>query len=293
MRKGILIFWLVSFLFLNSSFLLSNPKQREIKLNKSEELKREIRVLNLLNGLELTFEQMEMILRKAEESKKLRQDFETALYFREGEIERELEEIKTYLQDNRELPPSTIQRFHRLETEIKEEKFRIEKEIKEKVKEIKEILNEHQIYQLQKFIPCIIPPKGELRIGQTQDYHGLTRGIERIRQLPYRFYERKKDKIVIRTLEKMQLHVPRGVEIDDREMKRHISSVFAKARSLDEAEFEIQKERLAKELISPLKPQDLHNNLDWKIEALLVSPEIIPLLEKRIAKEIRTGGLKD
>jgi predicted metal-dependent RNase len=106
----------------------------------------------------------------------------------------------------------------------------------------------------------------------------------RIRELPYRFYERRKDEIVARTLERMKLHTSPRVEINEKEMKKHIHSIFEKARSLKDVEFEIQKDELAEELISPLKPQALSENshLTRKIEAFLLSPEIIPLLEERL-----------
>jgi hypothetical protein len=61
----------------------------------------------------------------------------------------------------------------------------MEKKIREKAEQIKEVLEEYQIYQLQELIPCTIPPERESRIGQAQDHKGLARGIERIRSLPF------------------------------------------------------------------------------------------------------------
>jgi len=293
MKKNIAICSLFTLFFLIPFFLLSQPKEE--KFDKSEGLKREIRLINLLNGLELNSKQMGMILTRGRETEKLRQEFEATLQLQQSEREQALEEIKSYLQDSREIPSTTTQRFHRIQTELKESRLNMEKRIREKAEEIKETLEEHQIYQLQEFIPCIIPPKGESRIGQAQDHKGLARGIERIRKLPYRFYERKKDEIVARTLERMKLHVPPRVEINEKEMKRHVHSIFEKARSLKDVEFEIQKDKLAEELISPLKPQTLSPNfvLIRKIEAFLLSPEIIPLLEERVESEGRASSLRD
>jgi hypothetical protein len=287
MRKKNLIFLLVFWLF-SPFFLLSTPEEKKTGFTKSDGLKREIRLLNLLNGLELNTEQMEMILVRAEECRKVRQEFETMLYHRKAEMESVLGEIKTYLEDNQELPPSLAQRFHRLETEHKEARMNMENKIKERALEVKEALNEHQLYQFKEFIPCIIPPKGELRIGQAQDYKGLTRKMERIRELPYRFYERKRDEIVERTLRGMKLHAPRGQEIDEKQLKNHISSVLDKIRSLKEAEFEIQKDKLAEELISPIKPQALAKNLsiNRKVEAFLLSPEIIPIIQEKLKQSV-------
>jgi hypothetical protein len=281
MKKIIFSYCLV-FLFLAPFVLQSQPKDK--KFNKSEGLRREIRLVNLINGLELDSEQMEIILTRAQEVEKLRQEFEARLRLGQAEMERVLEEIKSYRKHNQEVPSATAQSFHRLQTEFKESRFNLMEKTREYAKEIEETLEEHQVYQLQEFIPCIIPPKGELRIGQAQDHKGLTRGMERIRELPYRFYERKKDEIIARTLERMKLHAPLKVEINEKEMKKHIGSVFEKARSLKGVEFDLQKDNLAAELISPLKPQVLSSSssLSRKIEAFLLSPEIIPLIKERL-----------
>jgi hypothetical protein len=281
MKKRIFRTCLV-FLFLFPFFLQSQPKDK--KFSKSERLQREIRLVNLINGLELNSVQMEMILTRAREVKKLRQEFEAKLQLRQAEMERVLEEIKSYREHNQEVPSATAQSFHRLQKEFKESRLNLTEKTGEYAKEIEEMLEEHQVYQLREFIPCIIPPKGELRIGQAQDYKGLTRGIERIRELPYRFYERKKDEIINRTLKRMKLHAPPKVEINEEEMKKHIGSVLEKARSLKDVEFDLQKDKLATELVSPLKPQALSNSspLSRKIEAFLLSSEIIPLIEERL-----------
>ena len=281
MRKRIFLSGLALF-FLIPFFLLSQPKDE--RFGKSEEIRREIRLVNLINGLDLNSMQMEMILTRARETEKLRQESEAELRLRQEEMERVLEEIKFYRKDNQEVPSATVQRFHGLQKELRESRFALVEKIREQAREIERVLEEHQLYQLQEFVPCIIPPKGELRIGQAQGHQGLTRGMERIRELPYRFYEKRKDEIVTRTLKRMKLHALPRVEINEKDMKKHILSVFEKARSLKDVEFEIQKEKLAEELISPVKPQALSSQFQMirKIETFLLSQEIIPLLEERL-----------
>jgi hypothetical protein len=155
--------------------------------------------------------------------------------------------------------------------------------------EIEESLEPHQLYQLQEFVPCIIPPKGEKRIGQARDYKGLARSLERIRRIPSRFYQQRRDEIVRRTLEGLKLHAPFFSDLDEEEMKRHIESIYDEVRNLEDAEFEIQKERLAENLISPFKPEVPSNNLMRKIAGFLLSPEVIPVLEARIDRGDSAG----
>lgn len=281
-KEKIIIFWLAMVFFLNAGLLQGFQKFPGEKLDKVEELRREIRLLNLVNGLDLTPEQMEMILRNAEESKKLRERFKATLLLRKEEMEELLEEIKIYLEENREIPIPTAQNHNRLNKEMKKARFEMEEKIRDLAKDIEEGLEPHQLFQLQKFIPCIIPPKGEARIGQAENRMGLTRSLERIRRIPSRFYQRRKEEILSRTVEGMKIHVPLGVDINEEEMKRHIEAIYDEARSLEDAEFEIQKERLAEDLISPIKPEIPSHNLTRKIAGFLLSPEIIPILEEKI-----------
>ncbi|MGD2244991.1 MAG: hypothetical protein PVI11_00435 [Candidatus Aminicenantes bacterium] len=280
---GILVF------FLTSSLLWSLPELSKEKLEKTEEMRREIRLLNLINGLDLTPKQMEIVLENAEKNQRMRDEFEKVLLSRQEEMEAVLEEIRRYLRENKEIPPQTVQMHHRLDREFREARLKIQEEMKDLAKEIEESLEPHQVYQLQEFVPCIIPPKGEKRIGQARDYKGLTRSLERIRRIPSRIFQQRRDEIVWRTLDGLKLHAPFFSDLDQEEMKRHIELIYEEVRNLEEAEFEIQKERLAEDLVSPFKPEVPSNNLMRKITGFLLSAEAIPVLEARIDRGNSAG----
>ncbi|NIO48053.1 MAG: hypothetical protein GTN73_01240 [Candidatus Aminicenantes bacterium] len=281
-KEKILISWLVMVFFLNIGLFGGPTKFPAEKLEKAEQLQREIRLLNLINGLDLTQEQMEMILRSAEESKKLRERFIATLLYQQDKMEESLKEIKSYLGERKEIPPDVVQNYRRLDKEIKKARLEMQESVRDLARQIEEGLESHQIFQLQEFIPCIIPPKGEARIGQASNYKGQIRSLERIRRIPSRLYQTRKEEILSRTLEAMKIHVPLWVDIDEEEMKSHIQAVYDETRRLDDPEFEIQKKRLAEDLISPFKPDIPAHNLARKIEGFLLSPEIIPILEERI-----------
>ncbi len=270
--------------FLAGGLIAGNPEYSTEELEKTEELRKEIRLLNLLNGLEPNQDQLEIILVNARESKRLREEFESTHILRKKEMEAALEEIRGYLSEGRELPPSTVQNYHRLDREMKKIRMQIEERIKGLAQNIEECLEPHQLHQLKEFVPCIIPPKGEMRIGQASDNKGLTRSLDRIRRIPEGLYRMRKEEIIWRSLEGLKLHAPPFADIEEEELKRHIESIYDDARSLDGAEFEIQKERLAEEMISPLKPQIPSANLIRRIWNFLLAPEIIPILEERIVR---------
>ena len=272
----VVLILLVFPLCLGSPFLLGED------LNRTQKLRQEIIGLNLINGLDLSHDQMEIILQSAEESKRLREELQKSILLLSDDMETELEKIKSYLKKNQDIPPSTAQRFHRISNEIKRKKKEKEEKIGKLAGVVKENLEQHQLYQLQEFIPCIIPPKGELRIGQAGDNKGLVKNLERIRDIPYRLYERRKTEIINRTLQGLKLHIPSGVEIKEDELEEHIHYVFQIARNIDDTDFEIQKENLAEELVAPIKSSHPRNSMTRKIEAFLLCPEIIPILKERL-----------
>ena len=193
-----------------------------------------------------------------------------------------LEEIRSYLRENEAIPSQTVQKYHSLDRENREERLKIQEKMKEIAREVEGSLESHQLYQLREFVPCIIPPKGEKRIGQAKDYKGLTQGLERVRRVPSSVYQQRKEEIVSRTLEGLKLHAPPFSDRDDEEMKRHIETIYEDVRNLEDAEFELQKERLAEELISPFKLEIPSGNVMRKIAGFLLSEEVITVLEERL-----------
>jgi len=290
MKKGkVSVLWMVLAVFLTAGLLWGLPELSREKLEKTEELRREIRVLNLMNGLDLTQEQMEIILTSAREYQGLMARFEHIFLNSQDKMEAVLEEIRSYLRKDREIPSQTVQEYHRLDRESREERLKVQEKMKESAREVEECLEPHQLYKLREFVPCVIPPKGEKRIGQARDYKGLTRGLERIRRVPSSVYKQRKEEIVGRTLEGLKLHAPLFSDMDDEEMKSHVETIYDDVRSLEDAEFEIQKERLAEELISPFKPEIPSGNVMRKIAGFLLSEEVITVLEERLNQGDSTG----
>ncbi len=219
------------------------PRPRD----STEQLRHEIRLLNLVNGLELTPTQMSLILSRAREIKTLRENYENLFHLREAELENTLREIRTYLQENKEIPEEIVLRFHSLEMEQKKARLEIEERAQDFAREIEKSLEPHQIYQLEKYVPCIIPPKGESRIGQAIDYKGLFQKLERIRNIPDRIYERRKKMICERTVEEIKLRAGRLPGFNETEIVGKIGPFFDRVRALNAIDFEIQKEKLAED----------------------------------------------
>ncbi|MGQ9578032.1 MAG: hypothetical protein ACUVWQ_05370 [Candidatus Aminicenantales bacterium] len=252
-------------------------------LDEVDALRREIMVLNLVQGLELSFDQTQFLLEKARESQRLTEEARLNYNLRKPELLQIMAEIRKYRQENQEVPAELSRRFHALETEIKKEALRVQEALHSLAREVEKSLAPYQLNALEKYVPCVIPPKGENHIGQAVDLEGISWHLARIRNIPDRMYRVSKDEVVKRTLQRLKEKTGRALsEEATAEISSQLSAFYDEVRSLSEADFEIQKESLAKEFSELLKPKAPRLSLTQKIEAFLLRPEIIPFLENKL-----------
>jgi len=208
-------------------------------------LRREVQLLNLLNGLELSQEQMQVVLERAREAEEIRDSLRAEGDQNEADVLRVLRQFKAALMQGENVSDELRREWHALYGENRALMEQYEREMDRLAREIEAHLEEHQRYALERFVPCIVPPEGELRIGQAGGTAGIEAILARVRQIP----------------------PPRFIE---------------QARALSDVEFEVQKGDLAQQLKAlvevPAPP------LSAKIKAHLLDPHIIPLFEEKLEK---------
>ena len=287
-RKIILIILASVFCFVFVGLPGSSPifsQEKAFPQDETEVLRREIRVLNLVNGLDLSLRQMGLIRGWAQEGQRLLHESRLFYDSRRPELDQVLEEIKRYRLENKDVPQELAQRFHSLDTELKKERARVQESLQSLTRDTEKCLQQHQLHALDSYIPCIIPPKGESRIGQAVDVKGISERLARLRNVPGRVYKMRKAQIVGNTLEQMKVRAsPLFEEERTNEVAERLGDFYDRLRDLSDVDFEIEKESLAREFATLLKPQSRPLNLTQKIEAFLLAPEIIPILDARIEK---------
>ena len=262
--------------------LASFPAQDSRAQLETKDLRREIQIINLVNGLELSPAQRQIILNKALQSQQWRQEAQNFYLSKESELNIILEKIKNLRLENKEVPPELARQFHQLEDQLKKKKVDFQEKITSLAQEIEKALEPHQLYALQNYVPCVIPPKGESRIGQVLDVQGIGRRLARLRSLPDPLYQRRKHDIINQTIEGIKLRtgfIPDEATTADLTAK--LGDFYDCLRNLSEVDFEIKKEALAKEFMELTKPKLRPLALKQKIEIFLLSPEIISILEAR------------
>jgi len=244
-------------------------------------LRREVQLLNLINGLELTPEQMRFIVEKAQEAQELRQELQAEADAEE--MTGVLEEFRATLMAGENVSPDLAEQWHIVQGRLHTARDAYEAELTRIAGEVEEVLEEHQLYALEQYVPCVVPPEGELRVGQARGTDGGEAVLERLRALPAERFERHGKEIARRILERIREHMHGAVVILDEEAElERIAGLVEEARALSDVEFELQKESLVEELLAPYEAARPQREPTAVIARHLLDPAIIPLLEEKL-----------
>jgi hypothetical protein len=135
------------------------------EIERIKELTREIQILNLLNGFELTEEQGSTLKKYIREAEKLEREFEDYLEENGSLFEAGLEKSIEILQKGKPLPPSLKKEISSRNHQVKLPHRELEEGMLSIAKKVELTLAPHQVQQLEDYIPCLIPPPGTMRIG--------------------------------------------------------------------------------------------------------------------------------
>lgn len=242
----------------------------------------EIRLLNLINGLELNNDQIVFIIEQAQKAQEVREEFEKEL---NGHY-RICFDVLGRLRENRikdnEIDETLRNEVAKVVERLQECKQTMFEKLNDISENVKKYLDSHQLYKIEKYVPCLIPPPGEAKIGQNEEAVGLGKMLEKIRGIPDKIYEKRKSEIAERAVKRMKEHLPRGYIIDEEKEKREVLSILDKVRSLSDVDFELQKAELASKLKNKGVPPKLPIDVCAKIEEFLLNPLIIPLLKEKL-----------
>ncbi len=260
------------------------------------QLRQQISLSNLLNGLYLSNEQMRQVLSYAKEAETIRQRYRTqnaALASQMAEAFGALkEEVVVGNGISDEVGKRAVGFNHRtkaLREELGRELSRIEGKLTL-------ILTDGQKQTIREFKPCLLPPRklGQPeRAGQAHDAGPAVGMLKRVRQMPERRYLFRRDAIIARVFDR-QADVA-GLVMSDRERAQEhqrLAKLLDKVRNMPDVDFSLQKSALAEEVIRPIleteakhqqaieqlrRPNDLS-----KIGRFLLNPAIIPILERKL-----------
>ncbi len=245
--KNIMKYVLILIVFYFNTLPASDTKEKLTGLTK---LNHEIVLLNLINGLYLTNEQVESLIQKIEEAQMVKEDFYDQLNENKTEFKNILENLKKTLLQDKEISERLKNQIHQMKKQqhdledIKGEKLIILQ------KEVKEILSPNQLIVIDDFMPCTIPPKNG-RIGQSVETSSerLVQLLEKIRYMSQSKYDRVKDILVDMHIDKIEKYIQKFSKTEQNAYRQKILETYEKARKLSDKEFLMQKNTLAEGII--------------------------------------------
>lgn len=257
---------------------LSDPEQTRLFL----EQRSEIQVLNLVNSLFLTRSQMELILERAKMARIMSRLYDVRSEELLQVLNPYLVKLKETLAAGQEIPADLKEALNKARQEFETVKDNYGKQRLKLAADVKEVLNGSQLYIIDTYKPCLIPPPGPGLIGQAEKNEGVEKMLADIRALPQKKYERRKGALAAKIIAQVRKKLPAGFIIDDEKETDRIIIFFEEARKMEEVTFNLHKQELAEAFKSAYVIPKLPLDITVKIDKFLLDEKIINILKQRL-----------
>ncbi len=188
------------------------------QVKKIKEIRAEISLLNLLNGLYLSDEQSEELIPLAEEAVELRRKHRDTLAKHSDSYFLELGELRDGLYQPAGPKPEAKQKATASHAELEKKPLQ---ELVEQLGVLEDkarlILSDAQVAIVEDFKPCLIPPKNlrdPVAVGQASTTKREKKMLDMVRRMPDELYAEKKNKIaefIVKEAEHQKGEVPDDV----------------------------------------------------------------------------------
>ncbi len=263
-----------------------------------KDLKHTISFLNLLNGLNLTQEQLDKLIKLNKKYGETAVEYEKKYREVLDDEKSVLSELEEVVRQNKPIPKKLENRVHKVEERSREVKRVVDETNVKFIKTTESIFTEEQMEVIEDFEPCTIPPKNlsdPVRVGQASDNERVVSIMRRIRQMPQHMFDANLDGI----LDKHMEHLTKKKRLSDKEKqaeRERLKGFLNMVRNMEEVEFEINKDKLAEDYKWKDQAKELRKELDKvsrvrhpnrgqsKAARYFLDPKIIPVLEERLEK---------
>ena len=254
----------------------------------------DIQVMNLVNTLYLTTDQMRALTKLGAEAR----DEWSAIAAAQADLAHRarpvLERMRARLRRGQPLEPALLaqsDRFDRERREIGKQEEELEASY---LAAVRPLATANQVQMVSTFSPCTVPNASITnpeRVGQINDPSGIEQALRKLRTLP-------PDKAAAET-EALRKRIEADLvhrKLPDEEVARYagrVAEVAGKARALDDAAFKVEARGLAVSLGPPDHVAE-GKELDRRLVAYLLSPNLPPILAERLAGAgaIAVGGAR-
>ncbi|MBI4243910.1 MAG: hypothetical protein HY606_07460 [Planctomycetes bacterium] len=267
-----------------------------------DELHTDISLLNLLNGLNLSRDQIQRLITTAKEAEEISSDTNPINAFDREDMQIAIPTLAGIIPSLRQsmlLTTEQLYEIERLERDIKNKVHRKslkynKKQLNQLELEIEAALSANQKQAIIDFSPCLIPPKNlkdPVRVGQASDKSHYTHLLEKIRSVNPKKYEKDKKAILSEIISRAENHGGKFTDKEKADNLAKLEEIIDKTRNMTDSDFELSKNELADKLkfldLKETLKEELEkqfgdkNILAHKIKSNLLNPRVIPLLETR------------
>lgn len=242
--------------------------------------------LYLVNDLKLTGEQAKELIPVIKDAQVIKEEMDSKKDSIESQICDGLKTINDELAKNTDPSEGHFTKLIELRKEMKS----INEPYKEKGEALSErvnnILSEEQKNIINNYRPTAIfkgkeknrPENREKGKEPGKKMKKLQEILETARNVPDNEYKEKKDELLAKVSERMSRGNMSWSEIEAKISK--VSEMLDKARAMKKEEFETQKDTICSEMVSVAMGSKKQNS--GRIIRLLLNPDLLPVLEKRI-----------
>lgn len=256
----------------------------EIKDKKMQVIEEEIKINNLLNNLELRKEQLESIIRQAEDIERVRKDayvefrrYSGEVHLWEMRIKRQVESGKIFLDED------MSRGYFKTKEKLDRLFYRLNNRIKEAIKTVEGQMKDFQLEALDKYVPCIVPLFKDNLIGGTNKAIRIGYILRAARSIPAEKYKLAKDAVVSEKIGEIRDILCPSMELcDDNAAKEEVSKSIESARQMDDVEFKLYADKLGYELEQKIVREEPELSRQDRILRFLLSSQSTPILKKRL-----------
>lgn len=267
------------------------------------QLERDIPSLYLINGLCLSKEQAGKMASILENINKLETSYADKTSKIIARYERDLQkESNTILsmhhstmlkQEQKIINPSRAQRLSNARKEINKLRTERQQEIDTLADKVFDMLTDSQRSILEKFVPCFIPSRdfrNPERVGQATDNTSFVENLlEKLRNVDQKSKESLDDAVDV-ALDYLVPYVmhKRHIQYSDdvaekvrSELSKSLTRVVERLIKLSDADFALEKTKLAQEVVPPKENHEGMHALRWRISMYLLNTGIADVIKTR------------
>jgi hypothetical protein len=307
---AIAVIFALVFLSLNSSPALAfrqgvlfGDKELQQAQERVHRLHQDISLINLLNGLHLTRDQLTQILALAQKARQTREQlfsrqYRAALQEAKTAFTALRQEIQKGTPARGEVPAQARRINHRLK-EMRLQSFQQMRQAMQSLEaRLNHVLTPEQVQVVKDFTPCLIPPKdlrNPVRAGQATSHGGMLKRLQRLRSIPADKWQTHRDRIAQRVVHKISKKVKPLTEAEKQEEKSRFLALADRIRQMPEVDFEMEKDKLIEELAPKARIKELKAEIKARhprrgkhrgsrLTRYFLNERIIPILEERLAR---------